>query len=123
MQSSLGPEQPEVYRPGVGLTLDCLGNVQVCVEGVRSGVPQPPGCAHHSPANWRDNGPMPFQLSVAITLRNLGSAHRDLSQLEAARDCFGESSELFAALAQQQPEDYGPYLASTLNCLGNVERD
>jgi tetratricopeptide (TPR) repeat protein len=58
----------------------------------------------------------------ARTLNNLGNLDRMQNRLDEAREHDEGALTIYRQLAQQNPDEYLPYLAATLNNLGAIER-
>jgi len=58
----------------------------------------------------------------ATLLNNLGNANRAAHQMSDAGTAYAEALKLFRKLSESSPDEYLPYVALTLNNLGNYYR-
>jgi CHAT domain-containing protein/exonuclease VII small subunit len=74
-------------------------------------------------AGYRLSRALSDEACQAMFLVVKGKGLRESRQLEAAVEAFQQALTIYRRLAQQQPQVYEPYLAGTLNNLGNALSD
>ncbi len=67
-------------------------------------------------------GPNGSRWDKARTLNNLGNLDRMQNRLDEGREHDEGALTIYRQLAQQNPDEYLPYVAATLNNLGAIER-
>lgn len=111
--------EPQVYRPGLAVTLIYLGNILQYMGKYRPAL-----SVYEQALNMyrqlAKRKPDIYKSYLGATLNNLGSVLLELKKFVSARDLNREALEIYRELAKSAPNIYQPYVGATSGNLGNI---